>query len=257
MNYIQYTKANRIGTIVLNRPDKRNALNYDVVSELKASFAMAEDDPEVKVVVLMATGESFCAGADLGYLQEMQRFTYEENLSDSEHLKDLFHKIYTLKKVVIAQVEGDAIAGGCGLVTCCDFVFSVPKAKFGYTEVKIGFIPAMVTVFLLRRIGPGKTREMLLTGNLLSADDALNLGLINQVNSVESIQQDVVSFAEKLIATNSANSMMLTKQLLAEVASMNLPDALQYACQTNAIARASDDCKRGIAAFLNKEKIIW
>lgn len=257
MNYIQYTKANRVGTIVLNRPDKRNALNHDVVQELTASFTMAEEDAEVKVVVLKATGESFCAGADLGYLQALQQFTYEENLADSEHLKELFLKIYSLKKVVIAQVEGDAIAGGCGLVTCCDFVFSVPRAKFGYTEVKIGFIPALVTVFLLRKIGPGKTREMLLTGSLVSAEEALDTGLINWLSDAESIQQDVVTFAEKIIATNSLNSMMLTKQLLAQVPSMNLTDALQHACEMNAHARASDDCKRGIAAFLNKEKIIW
>src|SRR5262245_36626255 len=114
MKYIQYSKENRIGTITLNRADKRNALNHDVVQELKDAMTVAEKDSDIKVVVLKAVGESFCAGADLGYLQDLQRFTFAENLADSEHLKDLFLRIYTLKKVVIAQVEGDAIAGGCG-----------------------------------------------------------------------------------------------------------------------------------------------
>jgi methylglutaconyl-CoA hydratase len=257
MNYIQYTKENHVGTIVLNRPEKRNALNDEVVSELMSAFTVAEEDADVKIVVLKGAGESFCAGADLGYLQALQNFSREENLKDSEHLKALFHQIHTLKKVVIAQVEGDAIAGGCGLVTCCDFVFSTPTAKFGYTEVRIGFIPAIVTVFLLRKVAPGKARELLLTGNLISADEALSMGLINRIFNATSIQAEVSAFAKKLIMSNSVNSMLLTKQMLADVPSMGLSDALRYACEMNADARASADCKKGIAAFLNKEKIEW
>jgi methylglutaconyl-CoA hydratase len=257
MKYIRYSKRDRIGTIVMDRPEKRNALDGEIVSELEKAFVTAEKDEDVKIVILKAKGDSFCAGADLAYLQNLQRFSYEENLADSGHLRDLFQKMFTMGKIVIAQVQGDAIAGGCGLITCCDFVFSVPNARFGYPEVKIGFIPAIVTVFLLRKIGPGKTRELLLTGDLVSAEAALGLGLVNQIKSPDTIENDVMAFAGKLVTSNSANSMSMTKQMLAEVPTRTLSDALQYACEMNAKARASDDCKAGIAAFLNKESIRW
>jgi methylglutaconyl-CoA hydratase len=143
---IDFTINNRVGYITLNRPDKRNALSFELIRELKEAFYNAERDDAVKVIVLRAHGEVFCAGADLAYLQQLQEFSYEQNLADSNHLKDLFFQIYTLQKVVIAQVQGHALAGGCGLATVCDFTFSVPEAKFGYTEVKIGFIPAIVMV---------------------------------------------------------------------------------------------------------------
>ncbi len=147
MDIVLYEVKERIGYLTLNRPEKRNALNFELVAALKEAFTRAENDPGVKVVVLRANGEAFCAGADLAYLQQLQQFSFEENLADSNHLKDLFLMIYQLKKVVIAQVQGHALAGGCGLATVCDFVFAVPEAKFGYTEVKIGFIPALVLVF--------------------------------------------------------------------------------------------------------------
>jgi methylglutaconyl-CoA hydratase len=254
---IEYTTADRIGYITLNRPDKRNALSFELVKELKEAFARAERDDAAKVVVLRANGEAFCAGADLGYLQNLQNFSYEENLADSNHLKELFYQIYTLKKVVIAQVQGHALAGGCGLATVCDFSFSVPEAKFGYTEVKIGFIPAIVMVFLLRKIGEGKARQLLLSGDVIKAEQAQQQGLINKVVNREQLQDEVSMFAQSLITSNSGHSMMLTKKMIAEVQSMSLEDALSFASASNAKARASDDCKRGIASFLNKEKLSW
>ncbi len=150
MEYVNYHYKDRIAYITLNRPNKRNALNFEVVTQLKNHFNKAEEDNNVKVVVLKAEGDVFCAGADLEYLQQLQKNTYEENLKDSTNLMELYRTIYSLKKVVIAQVNGHAIAGGAGLVSVCDFAFSVPDANFGYTEVKIGFIPAIVMVFLLR-----------------------------------------------------------------------------------------------------------
>ena len=147
MSLVIYSVQDRVGYITLNRPEKRNALSGEMVTELKAAFAKADEDESVKVIVLKASGEAFCAGADLAYLQQLQKFSLEENVKDSNHLKDLFLQIYQLKKVVIAQVQGHALAGGCGLATICDFVFAIPEAKFGYTEVKIGFIPALVSVF--------------------------------------------------------------------------------------------------------------
>ena len=257
MNYIQYEIFDRIGYITLNRPEKRNALSYELVAELKRAFDLAEKDEQVKVVVLRANGEAFCAGADLAYLQKLQQFSYEENVADSNHLKELFVKIYTLTKVVIAQIQGHALAGGCGLAAVCDFSFTVPEAKFGYTEVKIGFIPAIVMVFLLRRLGEAKSKQLLLSGDLVSAEEAQAQGLINYITTPDKLESDVQSFASRLVTTNSSQSMSTTKQMIAAVQSMPLEQALEYASVMNAKARASEDCQRGIAAFLNKEKIIW
>ena len=147
MSLVIFTVKDRVGYITLNRPDKRNALSHELVIELIDAFDKAEQDSSVKVVVLKAAGEAFCAGADLAYLQQLQNFSFEQNLEDSRQLKNLFLKIYQLKKVVIAQVQGHALAGGCGLATVCDFTFAVPEAKFGYTEVKIGFSPRWYRCF--------------------------------------------------------------------------------------------------------------
>jgi methylglutaconyl-CoA hydratase len=254
---VKYEALNRIGYITLDRPEKRNALNYLVIQELKEAFSAAEKDEEIKVIVLQANGDSFCAGADLAYLQNLQNFSYDENLMDSDHLKALFYQIYTLKKVVIASIQGHALAGGCGLATVCDFAFSVPEAKFGYTEVKIGFIPAIVMIFLLRKIGEGKSKHLLLSGELIAAEEALTLGLINRIIPADKLREEVNLFARRLISSNSANSMMVSKQMIAQVQSMPLEGALSFASAMNAKARGSDDCKKGIAAFLNKEKLEW
>jgi methylglutaconyl-CoA hydratase len=149
-SFIKTEKHDRLFYITLDRTEKKNALNTTLVTELTQALQIAEDHEEIKMVILKAAGDVFSAGADLEYLQKLQHFSYEDNLADSGLLKELLWKIYTLKKMVIAQVEGHAIAGGCGLAAVCDFCFAVPEAKFGYTEVKIGFIPALVMVFLLR-----------------------------------------------------------------------------------------------------------
>jgi len=257
METVLYHIENRIAYITLNRPEKRNALNALLVRELLQVLNDAEDDSQVSVVVLRATGEAFCAGADLGYLQDLQNFSFDENIEDSTQLKELFYRIYTLKKIVIAQVQGHALAGGCGLANVCDFTFSVPDAKFGYTEVKIGFIPAIVMVFLIRKIGEARAKQLLLSGDLISAEDARQVGLVHTVVPRDSLAKDVTSFATKLITTNSGNSMMMTKQMMAHIQSMPLEEALTHAAKMNATARSTDDCKKGIAAFLSKEKIAW
>ncbi|WP_296620666.1 enoyl-CoA hydratase-related protein [Marivirga sp.] len=247
----------RIGYIILNRPEKRNALSYEFVGELKQAFAQLKEDDNAKVIVLRAEGKAFCAGADLAYIQGLQSNTYEENLEDSNHLKELFYQIYTYPKVVIAEIQGHALAGGCGLATVCDFSYTVPHAKFGYTEVKIGFIPAIVKVFLLRKIGEGKSKELLLSGKLYEAADAQKMGLVNEVVEAEKLSETVYEFAQQLIQNNSGQSMAFTKQMIAEVQEKGLEEGLQYAAEQNAKARASEDCKKGIAAFLNKETPSW
>lgn len=258
MQHVIYEKQDRITYISLNRPDKRNALSPELIQELRRAFQMAQSDDTTKVVVVKAEGEVFCAGADLVYLQQLQKNSFEENLADSSHLKELFWQIYSFPKPVIAQVQGHAIAGGCGLATVCDFVFATEKAKFGYTEVKIGFIPAIVMVFLLRKIGEGPARSLLLSGNLIDARTALSYGLVTEiVPEKENLAEKVRAFAQKLCDENSLQAMELTKRMIVQVYGMNFKDALQYAAFQNAQARESEDCKRGIGAFLNKEKIIW
>jgi methylglutaconyl-CoA hydratase len=257
MSIVNYKVENRIAYITLNRPEKRNALNASMVTALKSAFENAKNDKLAKVIVLKAEGDVFCAGADLAYLQELQQNSYDDNLADSNHLKSLFHQIYTHPKVVIACVQGHAIAGGCGLAAVCDFSYAVPEAKFGYTEVRIGFMPAIVSPFLIRKIGEGKSKELLLSGELTSAENAVRLGLINKVVFRDELDQTVNSFAQNLVEKNSAESMAMTKEMIANIQAMDLNEGLTYAAKMNAKARATEDCKKGMNAFLNKEKLKW
>ncbi len=255
--YIKYQTKERITYITLNRPEKRNAFNELLVEELKHAFTKAENDADTKIVILNAAGKVFSAGADLSYLQSLQENTYEKNLKDSQNLKDLYLQIYTFKKVVIAQVEGHAIAGGCGLASVCDFTFAVPGIKFGYTEVKIGFVPAIVMVFLLKKIGELKTKELLLTGKLISSEEAKSIGLINTIYSKKTIEDEVYNFAQKLCKETSGQSLEITKKMIADIQEMNYTKAFDFAAEMNAKARGTDDCKKGIASFLNKKTINW
>lgn len=258
MSTVLYEVQNRIAYITLNRAEKRNSFNQDLVQSLQAAFQKAEEDATAKVVVLRANGEVFCAGADLEYLQQMQQYESEENLQDSYRLMELFQKIYSLKKVVIAQVQGHAIAGGCGLVSVCDFAFAASTANFGYSEVKIGFVPAIVMGFLIKKVGEARAKEMLLTGTFIKAKEAEKWHLITQSIEEENTLPDVVSqFAQKLCTGNSATSMELIKKMMSETQALSLVDNLKYAAEINAYARSTEDCKKGIHAFLNKQKMEW
>lgn len=257
MDLIEYSISDRIAAIKINRPDKRNALNPRLVNQLTLCFRKAIADPLVKVIILKAAGEVFSAGADLEYLKQLQQSAFEDNRQDTVALMELFLLIYQSPKLVIAQVEGHAIAGGCGLITVCDLVFSVPEAKFGYTEVKIGFIPALVSCFLIRKLGEGRAKELLLSGDLISANTAHNYGLINFILPADEIDVGVLEYASLRVNTVSANSVSLTKQLLSAAQNLSLEDSLELAVNLNIQARSSEDCKRGISAFLNKEKLNW
>lgn len=254
---VLYEVKDRIAFITLNRVDKRNALNPDLVEQLTNTLLKAEEDDDVKVIVLKANGVVFSAGADLAYLQQLQQNSYEENLADSNQLKKLFTTICYLPKIVIAQIEGHAIAGGCGLATVCDVIFAVPEANFGYTEVKLGFVPAIVSCFLMRKTSETIAKKILLTGELFSADQALAYNLITFVTKREEIAQKVNEFAESLCNNASSNSLMITKQLINQTTYPLLDKTLDMAVQINARVRESDDFKKGVASFLNKEKINW
>jgi methylglutaconyl-CoA hydratase len=254
---VNYHVADRIGYITLNRPEKRNALNDEMVTALKKAFKQAENDESCKVIILHANGDVFCAGADLAYLKKLQENNFEENLTDSKHLMSLFKLIHDLPKVVIAQVEGHAIAGGAGLATVCDIVFSVPEAKFGYTEVRIGFIPAIVSIFLARKVGEAHTKDLLLSGRLVHALEAKEMRMINFVYEAKEIQREVLQYAKHICSDASGTSLALTKNLIGNAFNLQLQEFLIVAAEMNAEARGSDDCQRGISAFLNKEKIMW
>jgi methylglutaconyl-CoA hydratase len=255
--HILYDVTGRVATLTLNRPEKRNALNAAMVAELQTALDAAAKDPAVKVIVLKGSGEAFCAGADLESLQQLQQNTREENLADSRALMALMKKIYYHDKVVIAQVEGHAIAGGCGLVTLCDLSYAVPNAKLGYTEVKIGFIPALVSVFLVRKIGEGRAKELLLTGRLVSATEAAEYGLITRVVPAEGIGAYVAQVTEDLCNNASANSLKVTKRLVTRVFDLPLDEALEHAAAENAVTREHADCQRGVQAFLDRQKLTW
>lgn len=254
---VLYEVNNRIAEITLNRAEKRNALNPELVTTLTSAFLQAQSDENVKVIVLKANGDVFSAGADLAYMQQLQHFSYEENVQDSKASKELFETIRTLSKVVIAQVEGHAIAGGCGLATICDIIFAVPGAKFGYTEVKLGFVPAIVSCYLVQKVGETLAKKLLISGELFSADEALKYNLITYVTKPEEINQIVNDFALNLSDSTSGNSLMLTKQLINQTSNIWLDSCLNNAIEVNAKTRESDDFKKGISAFLAKEKINW
>jgi methylglutaconyl-CoA hydratase len=254
---ILYQVEERIAYITLNRVEKRNALNPALISHLTTSLIRAAEDEDVKVIVLKANGDAFSAGADLAYLQQIRNNTYEENVADTNLLKTLYTTIYYLPKIVIAQVEGHAIAGGCGLATICDIIFATPESSFGYTEVKIGFAPALVSCFLMRKVNEAIAREILFTGKLFSAERALAYNLINFVTNKEDISHKVKEFALTLTNGCSANSLGATKQLISETTNPGFEKSLEMAVNINARVRESDDFKKGITAFLNKEKINW
>ncbi|HUI08813.1 MAG TPA: enoyl-CoA hydratase-related protein [Bacteroidota bacterium] len=255
---LSYASGERRATITLARPDKRNALDDVMVGELTSAFTAAARDQSVKVVVLDARGPAFCAGADLEYLARTGAYDLEAHRADSRRLAALYRFIYELRKPVIAAVQGPALAGGCGLASVCDFIIaSREHAAFGYTEVHIGFIPAIVMVFLVRRLGEGRARELVLGGSVLGAEEARSAGLVSAVVSHDGLAAAVDALGAALCAENSAASMGLCKEMLARLHGMSFVDALDFAANMNAAARMTAECKRGIAAFLAKEKITW
>lgn len=244
-------------TITLNRPDKRNALNAALVGKLKeALHAVAEED-DVRSVVLTGAGSVFSAGADLAALRTLKEASPLENRADSQHLAELFETIYRHPKPVIAKVNGHAIAGGCGLAAVCDHSIVAEGAKLGFTEVRIGFVPAIVMVFVLRKLGESDARDLLLRGRLIEAEAAAAMGLVTRAVPPDALDDAVDALTAELARETSGSAVALTKRMLAQVPGMGLSEALDYATQMNAFARATDDCQAGIASFLDKEPPPW
>ncbi|MGD8306313.1 MAG: enoyl-CoA hydratase-related protein [Ignavibacteria bacterium] len=247
---IKFELQEGIGLLTLNRPDKRNALHPDLISQVKVELKKHWNDESLKSLMITGAGKTFCAGADLAYLKKLSNYTSAENEKDSAELAEMFKMIYHFPKPTIAAVNGAAIAGGCGLASACDLVIADEEhAKFGYSEVKIGFLPAMVSIFLIRRIGEGMARQLLLTGELLNSKRAFEIGFVNYLynNALEGARE----VASKLI-NNSNQSLMETKSMINKIFNLSVDEAVDYCVKLNAISRSSSDFKKGIESFLNK-----
>ncbi len=249
---VLYQVDGGVARITLNRPEKRNALNDALVAELKDCLTLANDDEAVRVIVITGAGNDFCAGADLSALQKIATASVEENVEDARSLMDLFLLIRQVEVPVIAAVQGRALAGGCGLATACDIVLATHSARFGYPEVKIGFVPAIVMAILRRNVSEKRAFELVTLGAEISADEAERIGLVNKVLSEEGFDNEVENYARRFEKV-SQSAVSLSKSLLYQIDGMSFIDALQTGQDVNVAARMTEDCKEGIARFLKKE----
>ncbi len=248
-------RGDGIGRIWLNRPEKRNALDRTLVEELRTAALAMQSDDTIRAVVIGGRGTAFCAGADLEYLRRMADFTLDDNMEDSAALAETLRTLYTLSKPTIARVQGPAIAGGAGLATVCDIVIASERATFGYTEVRIGFVPAIVMAFLLRKSTQIRVRELLLSGRIIGAEEAWEKGLVTKVVGGDEKALDAyIDEVAGSIAKASPSGVRLTKEMLTALDGMSLDAALDYASRMNALARMTPDCREGIAKFLNLSK---
>jgi methylglutaconyl-CoA hydratase len=244
-----------IATLTLNRPDKRNAVTTPMIAELLTAFDVIEKS-HTRVVILTGAGKCFCAGMDLDMLAAIAKQSPAENQEDSRRIAKLLRRIWSFPRPTIAAVNGAAYAGGCGIATLCDFTLAVPEAKFGYTEVKIGFLPAIVSVFLTRQIGEKRSRDLLLTGRIIDAAEAKEYGLLTEVVPADRLFDRAQELASELIAA-SPNSLTRAKHLLTSAAAPGLDHDLERAILENARIRCTPDFKEGVASFLEKRKPVW
>ena len=244
-----------LAILTLNRPEKRNAISPQMLSELQSAFDTVEKSP-ARVGILTGIGKAFSAGMDLEMLSAIARQSPQENMDDSRRMARIFRRIWSFTKPLIAAVNGAALAGGCGIATLCDFTLAVPEAKFGYTEVKIGFLPAIVSVFLTRQIGDKRARDLLLTGRMITAVEAKELGLVNEIVELERLMYRAKELAAVLIEA-SPSSLTRAKRLLTASASSTIDADLERAVLENARIRCTPDFKEGLASFLEKRKPQW
>jgi methylglutaconyl-CoA hydratase len=253
--YILAESAHGVRTLTLNRPEKRNALSPELIDELEVALNEAAGC-SCGVVILTGAGSAFCAGLDLEHLATISARTREENRRDSENMARVLRNLYEFPKPLIAAVNGPAIAGGMGLATIPDFTLAVPEAKFGYTEVRIGFVPAIVASFLLRQIGEKHTRDLLLTGRLIKAQEAHELGLVTQIVTADQLMLTARALAQSLLL-NSPEAMQSVKKLLAKHARHRLDEEIADAIEANASQRSTEDFKEGVQAFLQHRRADW
>ena len=252
---LQLTLDSALATITLNRPDKRNAISYDLIDDLIRALDEVKNS-SAQILILAGAGKAFCSGLDLDNLKSLIGRTPAQNVEDSRTMVGLFRSLYEFPKPTIAAVNGAAIAGGTGLALLCDFTLAVPEAKFGYTEVRIGFVPAIVSTFLLRQVGEKIARDLLLTGRIFDAAEALKMGLIKEIVPPEQLLDRARELAAQL-AENSPLSLFYTKRLLTDQGRLELDAQIEAAIRENAGIRESADFREGITSFLEKRKPKW
>ena len=252
---LQLAHSAGIATLTLNRPEKRNAISFELVDELLKALAEVEKS-DSRVLIITGAGKAFCAGLDLENLKALAGKTHDENVKDSATMARLFRGIYEFPKPTIAAVNGAAIAGGTGIATMCDFTLAVPEAKFGYTEVRIGFVPAIVSSFLVMQVGHKIARDLLMTGRLFDAAEAHGLGLVNEVIAPEKLMTHATELAHTLME-NSPSSVRATKKLINGFIREQLDRQIADAIEDNARIRTTADFREGISSFLEKRKPSW
>ena len=251
MSVLNISNEGAIRILELNRPEKRNALNDELIAALKDALRAADADENVRVVIIRGAGKDFCSGADLASLQKIADASYEENLEDARSLGELYKLVRKVRLPVIAAVRGRALAGGCGLAMACDLIVADTTAKFGFPEVKIGFVPAMVAAIVSRNMSEKDAFAMLTLGYEMIAGELGSIGLVHGIFNDETFDEDLLSFA-KQYEQLSASAVQMTKRLLYDIDGISFDEAIEHGAQTNAEARITEDCRKGIARFLEK-----
>ena len=247
--------SGKIAHITLNRPDKRNAISAQMIADLQSALDAIEKS-HARVVIMTGAGKAFCAGMDLEMLAAIAKQSPAENQEDSRRIAKMLRRIWSFPRPLIAAVNGAAYAGGCGIATLCDFTLAAPEAKFGYTEVKIGFLPAIVSVFLTRQIGEKRSRDLLLTGRIIDAAQAKEYGLVTEVVPAERLMDAAHELADTLISA-SPSSLTRAKRLLVSAVANSVDADLERAILENARIRCTPDFQEGVASFLEKRKPVW
>ena len=252
---LQLAQDSGITTITFNRPEKRNAISFRMIDEILAALDEIEKS-DALVAIFTGAGKAFSAGMDLDELQSLLGKTYEQNIADSRHMAQFFRRLYDFSKPTIAAVNGAAIAGGTGIATMCDFTLAVPEAKFGYTEVRIGFLPALVSSILVWQVGHKIARDLLMSGRLFDAQEAHRYGLVNEVVAPERLMARARELASQIME-NSPSSVRATKKLVNGFLSEILDRQIGQAVEENARIRQTADFREGISSFLEKRKPVW
>lgn len=248
---IIYSVESGIARITLNRPDKRNALDDEIVSEFKDALEAASNNDSVRVVLITGAGKDFCSGADLASLQRISEAGVAESMASARVMGELFLDMRRHPRPIIAAVRGRALAGGCGLATACDIILAAESSRFGYPEVNIGFIPAMVMAILRRSVSEKRAFELITRGEIIAARAALEIGMINRVFPDDQFDAEVEAYVSQM-ASKSASAVSLAKSLLYHMDGMTFETAIEAGIQMNAITRMTEDCKRGVERFLKK-----
>jgi methylglutaconyl-CoA hydratase len=258
MNYttLKYRKDGRIGRVSFCRPEIHNAFNGTVITEMSHLFRELAKDDDLRVVLLTGEGKSFCAGADLNWMREVVTQSFEQNLAESNALAELFYQIYAFKRPVVGRINGAAIGGGTGFVAVCDIAIAASSAKFSFSEVKIGVVPACIGPYVIRKMGEGKARELFITGERMSADRAFEVGLVNKVVDDDKLDAEVENLIQSILSSGP-EAVAMAKKLVSEVPLMSPSQFKPFTAEMIAKLRVSGEGQEGMDAFLNKRKPKW